>query len=112
VLLKSVEGVVEMPRRGEETTRRRILKRGLALAGGAIAASPALAADNDPAAKAATEQAPAEKFSPEAVHYQPTPKDWEKCLYCMYFQEPDICGIVSGKVSRQGWCDHFALLHE
>jgi hypothetical protein len=30
----------------------------------------------------------------------------------MYFQEPDICGIVSGKVSRQGWCDHFALLHE
>jgi hypothetical protein len=101
-----------MPRLNkEDTTRRRILKAGLAMAGGAVAAGPAKAGD-DPAANRATEQAPLVKFTPEAVHYQPTPNDWQKCLFCMYFQAPDVCGIVSGPVSRNGWCDHFALLHE
>ena len=102
-----------MPRlHNEATTRRRILKAGLAVAGGAVAIGPVYAADNDAAAKPATEQSAPVKFSPEAVHYQPTPNDWKKCLFCTYFQAPSTCGIVSGTVSSQGWCDHFSLLHE
>jgi hypothetical protein len=85
------------------------LKAGLSVASGAVAIGPARAADNDPAE---SRQPPSGKFTLEAVHYQPTPNDWQKCLFCTYFQAPDVCGIVSGKVSRQGWCDHFALLHE
>jgi hypothetical protein len=97
----------------EDPTRRRILKAGLAVAGGAVAIGPARAAGgDDPAGSAATEYSAPAKFSPEAVQYQPTPKDWQKCLYCTYFQAPDTCSIVSGTVSKQGWCNHFALLHE
>ncbi len=60
----------------------------------------------------ATEQVPPAKFTPEAVHYQAAPNDWQKCLFCQYFKEPSTCGILTEPVSRNGWCDHFALLHE
>jgi hypothetical protein len=93
-----------MPRRqGREATRRRILQAGLA----AAVVGPAHAADNDPAVNPGVA-----KFSPEAVHYQPTPNDWQKCLFCTYFQAPTTCVIVTGTVSSSGWCTHFALLHE
>ena len=97
----------------EDTTRRRMLRAGLAAVGGTVAVDRARAGDENPAGNRATEQQPAvTKFTPEAVHYQPTPHDWEKCLYCSFFQPPSRCGIVSGTVSKQGWCDHFTLLHE
>jgi hypothetical protein len=91
---------------GDGTTRRRLLKVGLGAVGGAFAIGAARAADND-----AVETKPT-KLSPEAVQYQPTPKEWKKCLYCTYFQAPNACAIVSGTVSPQGWCNHFALAHE
>ncbi|PPQ29498.1 hypothetical protein [Rhodopila globiformis] len=84
------------------TTRRRILLAGLAGTAAVVHAGDA-AADEPPHVT---------KLSPEAVHYQPTPKDWQKCLFCTYFQAPETCGIVAGKVSPQGWCTRFALLHE
>jgi hypothetical protein len=97
---------------GQDRTRRRILKAGLAVVGGAVAVGTAQAADNAAGENRPTQQPPATKFTPEAVHYQPTPKDWEKCLFCSFFQAPSTCLIVSGTVSKQGWCDHFTLLHE
>jgi len=52
------------------------------------------------------------RFTPEAVHYQPTPNDWQKCLFCSYFKEPATCNVLSTPVSRNGWCEKFNLLHE
>jgi hypothetical protein len=112
-----------MPRlHDEHATRRRILKAGLAVVGGAVAIASAQAGDSDSAANRATEQPPPERagascrspsecFTPEAVHYQAAPNDWQKCLYCAYFRAPDNCDIISAPVSPDGWCDHFTLLH-
>jgi hypothetical protein len=89
------------------------LKASLAVAGGAVAAGAA----EDARAEDSTVAKPAqEKFTPEAVHYQPTPKDGQKygarCVTCMHFEAPSTCKIVSGVVSPQGWCTAYALLHE
>jgi hypothetical protein len=107
--------MLPVPRRDDEiTTRRRILRAGLALTGGTIAISSARAGDSDPATAQPASPQPAAptKFTPEAVHYQATPNDWQKCLFCQYFKEPSTCGILTEPVSKNGWCDHFALLHE
>jgi len=102
-----------MPKRQpKHTTRRRILQAGLATAGGIAAITTARAADPEPARNDATAPSESAKLSQEAVQYRPKPKDWQKCLFCTYFQAPETCGIVEGKVSPQGWCVRFALLHE
>ena len=90
-------------------TRRRILQAGFVVAGGAAATGSAAAAGYDPAAPG--QPAPA-KYTAEAVHYQPTPNGDMKCLYCTYFTPPETCAILTAPVSRDGWCDHFALAHE
>ena len=89
-------------------TRRRILQAGLAVVGGAAATS-ARAAGND---RAMPGQPAPTKYTPEAVHYRPTPNGDMKCLYCTYFTPPETCAILTAPVSRNGWCDHFALAHE
>jgi hypothetical protein len=91
------------------TTRRRIVRAGFALVGGAVAITSARAGDSDPAT---AQPAAPTKFTPEAVHYQAMPNDWQKCVFCQYFKEPSTCGILTVPVSKNGWCDHFALLHE
>ena len=96
----------------EGTTRRRLLKTGAGVVGGAFVVNAARAGDNGPAGTKPTEQPAPAKLSPEAAQYQPTPKEWHKCLYCTYFQAPNACAIVSGTISPQGWCTHFALAHE
>ena len=95
-----------------DATRRRILRAGLSVVGGAVASGAGQAADNAPAGNQAAGQPPQEKFSPEAVGYQPTPNDWQKCLFCSYFQAPSTCAIVTGTVSSKGWCTRYTLLHE
>jgi hypothetical protein len=101
-----------MPRpNARDTTRRRMLRAGLSVVGGAIAIGTGRADDKAPAGNQASGQ-PAEKFAPEAVGYQPTPNDWQKCLFCTYFQAPSTCAIVTGTVSSKGWCTRFTLLHE
>ena len=70
------------------------------------------AAENDPAGNQAPQQPATEKLAPESVGYQPTPNDWQKCLFCTYFQAPKTCAIVAGTVTREGWCTRFVLLHE
>jgi hypothetical protein len=94
------------------TTRRRIVQIGLTIVGTIAAVRPVRAADDEAAGNQGAPAMAPEKLTPEAVQYQPTPKDWQKCLFCTYFQAPDTCGILSAKVSPQGWCTRFALLHE
>jgi hypothetical protein len=79
-------------RQDNGTTRRRILKAGLAVAGGVVAVS-ARAQD---------------KIEPAMVQYQTTPKDGNKCSTCVNFVPPDACKIVSGKIAPDGWCIAFA----
>jgi len=48
------------------------------------------------------------KFAKPSVAYMPfspPPVFWDyKCRKCRYWQEPDACEVVEGKISPQGWC--------
>jgi hypothetical protein len=82
----------------DATTRRRVLKAGLAVAGGVVAISASAGAQ--------------EKMAPAVVQYQATPKEGSKCSTCVNFQAPDQCAIVSGKVHPDGWCIAFAPMED
>jgi hypothetical protein len=96
--------------------RRLVLKASLVAIGGAVGAGAAQAVESIGAEDTPVSKPAQEKFTPEAVHYQPTPKDGQKygqkCITCMHFEAPSTCKIVSGAVSPQGWCTAYALLHE
>jgi hypothetical protein len=81
-----------------DTSRRRLLVRGVAIAGGALAA----ASGTFPAA------ATVKKMSQSAANYQPTPKGGARCDACALFQKPAACQTVAGVISPQGWCILFA----
>jgi hypothetical protein len=41
--------------------------------------------------------------------YQDKPgKNGEKCSQCRFFKPPNGCQIVTGKISRDGWCISWA----
>jgi len=48
------------------------------------------------------------KFSKSAVAYiplSPPPVFWDyKCKKCRFWQAPDSCIVVEGKISPTGWC--------
>lgn len=48
------------------------------------------------------------KFSKSAVAYfplSPPPLVWDyKCKKCRFWEEPDGCSVVEGKISPRGWC--------
>lgn len=44
------------------------------------------------------------KVSKEAVDYQDHPKGGERCDNCTFFDPPDACALVEGRISPQGWC--------
>ena len=75
-----------------DTTRRRVLRAGLAVVGGTIALR-AQAQD---------------KLAPALVQDQTTPKDGNKCSACVNFEAPKACKIVSGTIEPEGWCVAFA----
>ncbi|MBK1666984.1 hypothetical protein CKO28_02865 [Rhodovibrio sodomensis] len=79
-------------------SRRSFLKTSLggavAVAGGAIAAGPALA----------------QKAPKASVAYQETPKNGQDCEGCMFYVagtegEPGACQIVQGEIAPQAWCN-------
>ncbi len=80
-----------------DSTRRQVLRGGLAAVGGLAAATSA-------AAPARAQ----EKLDPKAVQYQTMPKDGNKCSACVNFEAPAACKIVSGKIDPNGWCIAFA----
>lgn len=48
------------------------------------------------------------KYSKQAVVYlpiSPPPVFWDyKCRKCRFWQTPDACIVVEGKISPRGWC--------
>jgi hypothetical protein len=74
------------------TTRRQVMRAGLAVVGAVVAAS--------------TEAQ--EKIAQAMVQYQPTPKDGNKCSTCVNFEAPASCKIVAGSISPNGWCIAYA----
>lgn len=45
------------------------------------------------------------KQSKEETAYQDSPKKGQKCADCRWFQQPDSCSLVKGKISPNGWCN-------
>ena len=74
-------------------SRRSILRGAILLAGGTLAAG-----------VIQIKPAYAQKAGKEAVKYQDSPKDGQKCSDCTYFQAPSSCGVVDGTISPNGWC--------
>jgi High potential iron-sulfur protein len=71
--------------------RRALLRRAALLASAlGVAARASVAAD--------------EKMTQKDAEYQPTPKDGHACVDCQYFQPPEACKLVKGKISPNGWC--------
>jgi hypothetical protein len=49
-------------------------------------------------------QGTSDKFKPEDVAYQTTPKDDQRCSNCAKFTAPNICSILTKRVVPSGWC--------
>ncbi len=81
----------------DKTTRRKIMRTGLAMAGLA-----AVVSAEAPSAKAE------DKIAQSQVQYQKTPKDGNKCSTCINFQPPAACAIVAGTIDPDGWCVAYA----
>ncbi|MFC6634749.1 high-potential iron-sulfur protein [Microbulbifer taiwanensis] len=86
-----------MSKRDQEITRREFLK----LSSCSLALLPV--------ALIATDRSVAQtKAKKEAVQYQDTPKNGQKCVDCVLFEPPEGCKVVEGKISPEGWCSLFA----
>jgi len=48
------------------------------------------------------------KITQAAAEYQSAPKNGQKCSDCAYFASPAACTLVTGTVSRAGWCKYYA----
>jgi hypothetical protein len=59
-------------------------------------------------AAGATTEAEAAKLSQKAAAYQDKPKGKQECDGCRFFEKPNACSIVDGKISPKGWCKLFA----
>jgi hypothetical protein len=51
----------------------------------------------------------AEKMTPQQAEYQDTPQGIYSCGMCTLFEPPKSCKVVTGEVSKDGWCKAFAL---
>ena len=51
----------------------------------------------------------ADKMTRAQARYQDTPNGIYSCGMCSLFEAPNGCKVVEGEVSRDGWCNAFAL---
>lgn len=79
----------------DKTSRRVLLRTGLAIAAGTTLAAGAARAQD-------------EKIAQELVQYQHQPKDGQQCNKCAQWVEPNACKIVAGKIEPQGYCVAYA----
>jgi len=79
----------------DKTSRRVLLRTGIAIATGATLAAGAARAQD-------------EKIAQELVQYQNQPKDGLQCNKCAQWVEPNACKIVAGKIAPQGYCVAYA----
>ena len=50
-----------------------------------------------------------DKMTRQQAEYQDTPKGIYSCGLCTLFERPNGCKVVEGEVSKDGWCNAFAL---
>jgi hypothetical protein len=50
-----------------------------------------------------------DKMTRQQAEYQDTPNGIYSCGVCTLFGPPNICKVVEGEVSKDGWCKAFAL---
>jgi len=79
------------------TTRRIVIKRGLALLGAAGAISIAARANAQSA-----------KADPSTVGYQLKPSNGQQCSTCASFVAPGSCVLVSGTIAPTAWCELYS----
>ena len=48
------------------------------------------------------------KMTQKAAGYQLNPKDDQNCAGCALFKAPNVCPLVDGEISPNGWCRFFA----
>jgi len=72
-------------------------RRGLLAAGLSLATTPAFAEE------------PPVRVSQIEAQYQNTPKGLFSCAACIFFIKPRSCKVVTGDISRTGWCKLFDL---
>ena len=51
----------------------------------------------------------AEKMTRQQAEYQDMPNGIYSCGMCTLFEKPNICKVVEGEVSKDGWCKAFAM---
>jgi hypothetical protein len=86
-----IEEVAEMDEQAK-VSRRSILRGAVLLAGGTLAGV------------IQVRPAYAQKAAKAEMKYQDSPKDGQKCVDCVYFKQPNTCGVVEGTISPNGWC--------
>lgn len=79
----------------DKTSRRVLLRTGMAIATSATLAI-------------GTARAQDEKIAQELVQYQNQPKDGQQCNKCAQWVEPNACKIVVGVIAPQGYCVAYA----
>ena len=50
-----------------------------------------------------------DKMTQRQAEYQDSPQSIFSCATCTLFVQPNMCKVVEGEVSRDGWCKAFAL---
>jgi hypothetical protein len=50
-----------------------------------------------------------DKMTPQQAQYQGTPNGLYSCAMCTLFEKPNLCKVVEGEISPDGWCKAFAL---
>ncbi len=98
----ATEVVVEAPDRSVEISRRNLLGSAMVAAGGA-----AVLATVATVTRAEAEQPELGKLTQAKAGYRTSPKNGQRCADCAYFKEPSSCNLVSGTISRGGWCKFY-----
>lgn len=50
-----------------------------------------------------------DKMTRQQAEYQDTPNGIYSCAVCTLFEAPNVCKVVEGEVSKDGWCKAFAM---
>lgn len=99
----TTNGALDAERRLVGISRRVLLGSGMIVAGGAAILATAVTAT-----RARAEQAEPGKLTQATAGYQTSPKNGQRCGDCAYFKEPQSCSLVSGAISRAGWCKFYS----
>ena len=50
-----------------------------------------------------------DKMTKARAEYQDKPNGIYSCATCTLFEAPNLCKVVEGEVSKDGWCNAFAM---